>query len=387
MRLDPSSSTLSFDVIGVLSIDSDGVEDESKKRVLRRMFRPDRFNEITLLAFVQTYDSVYKRLRYFRASVGNSSLIDQVLEQIVDGIFDFVLMLLILQLLKLNPWAILVSISTLLFSTAFAIGPSLSRYIEGVLMIVARRPYDLGDRILVVSSENPLIYGTADFSWFVEDLNLFSTTLRFANTNEVATVNNASIAMSRIINCNRSPNALITLTLYFMDSATEDQLGIFRDTVDSFVQDRPRIWDSILFFRCESINQDLKLMEYSLRIRHTKPWQDAASILMNKAELLKFCFETGKKLEINYDSPPRASWTINSFAPPGVDSPADMNAALRSLGGNQGSAAGQGHDAQDEAHPSGGLDAASALFQGKAKGMRSLENQSTRFGGQFTFNH
>jgi len=342
--------------------------------VLKRLFRPDRFNEISLLAFVQTCDSVYKRLRYFRASVGNSSVIDQVLEQIIDAIFFFVLALLILSILKYNPWALLVSISTLLFSTAFAIGPSLSRYIEGILLIIARQPYDLGDRILIVGSENPNNFSVVQ-SVFVQDINLFSTTLRFANTNEVATINNASITMSRIVNYNRSPNALITLTLYFMNTATEEQLGTFRDAVDHFIQDRPRIWDSIMFFRCENINQDLELMEYTLRIRHTKPWQDAASILMNKAELLKFCFETGKKLEINYDSPPRASWTINSFATPGDESPADLNAALSSMG-NQGS--------------EGDPDVKNALSQwveGKGKGMRSLENRRTRIGGQFTFNH
>jgi len=150
MKLNPGAGVLSFDVIALLAIDPDGLEDESKKRVLKRLFRPDRFNEITLLAFVQTCDSVYKRLRYFRASVGNSSIIDQVLEQIIDGIFSFLLLLMILCLLKYNPWTLLVSLSTLLFSTAFAIGPSLSRYIEGVLMIIARRPFDLGDRIFMV---------------------------------------------------------------------------------------------------------------------------------------------------------------------------------------------------------------------------------------------
>lgn len=127
------------------------------------------------------------------------------------------------------------------------------------------------------------------------------------------------------------------------------------------------------FFRCESINQDLELMEYSLQVRHTKSWQDAASVLMNKSELLKFCFETGKQLGINYDSPPRASWTINSFKPLGDETPEDMNAALAALGGQGGDAAAK--------------DSAVNLFEGKAKGMRSLEHRKTKTGGQFTFNH
>lgn len=183
LKLDPGATVLSFDVIALLAMNPDGSIDQKRRKVLRRFFRPDRFDEVTILAFVQVCDSVYKQLRYFRASVGNSSVIDQVLEQIVDCIFYFVLFLVILSVLKLNPWTLLVSLSTLLFSTAFAIGPSLSRYIEGVLMIIARRPYDLGDRILICGSVNPTNF-QPQLSWFVEDLNLFSTTLRYANTNE-----------------------------------------------------------------------------------------------------------------------------------------------------------------------------------------------------------
>lgn len=158
---------------------------------------------------------------------------------------------------------------------------------------------------------------------FVIDINLFSTTLRFAATNEVATVNNSAIASSRIINCNRSPSALVTLDLLFLDTTTDDQLAIFREAVGKFVQDRPRVWDSVLFFRRDAISQNLNLMECTLRCRHTKSWQDAASILMSRSELLTFCFEMGKTLGINYDSPPRRQYVVNAFAP----SP-DASAAL-----------------------------------------------------------
>jgi hypothetical protein len=150
---------------------------------------------------------------------------------------------------------------------------------------------------------------------YVIDINLYSTTLRFAATNEVATVNNSSVAMSRIINCNRSPSALVTLDLLFLDTTTDEQLSIFREAVGKFVQDRPRIWDSVLFFRKDAISQNLDLMECTLRCRHTKSWQDAASILMNKSELLTFCFEMGKTLGVNYDSPPRRQYVVNTFEP------------------------------------------------------------------------
>jgi small-conductance mechanosensitive channel len=131
MKLDsPGANALSFGIIGLVAYDGDGTEDEAKMLTLKNMFHPGRYNEISLVGFVQTCDSLYKRLRYFRASVGNASLIDHVLERIIDDFFAFVLVLLTLTILDINPWPLLVSLSTLLVSFAFAIGPSLSRYID-----------------------------------------------------------------------------------------------------------------------------------------------------------------------------------------------------------------------------------------------------------------
>jgi hypothetical protein len=69
------NSTISFDVIKLLATDDDGLEIREKSKAYRRLFRPNRTNEITALAFVQSCDSVYRRLRFFRASVGNARLV------------------------------------------------------------------------------------------------------------------------------------------------------------------------------------------------------------------------------------------------------------------------------------------------------------------------
>ena len=78
-------------------------------------------------------------MRYFRASVGNASVIDHALESIVDGFYNFILCLVMLSILQINPWPLLVSISTLLVSVSFAVGPSAAKYIEGILLIAIRR--------------------------------------------------------------------------------------------------------------------------------------------------------------------------------------------------------------------------------------------------------
>ncbi len=130
LKISSVPGIMSFDVLKVLSLSSDGIEDEAKTRSLRRLFRPDVRGELSLLAFVQSCDMVYKRLRYFRASVGNSSVIDKVLQDIIDVIYFFALSLLVLSMLKFNPWPLLVSISTLMVSCAFAVGTSTSKLVE-----------------------------------------------------------------------------------------------------------------------------------------------------------------------------------------------------------------------------------------------------------------
>jgi small-conductance mechanosensitive channel len=209
----------------------------------------------------------------------------------------------VLSMLQFNPWTLLVSISTLLVSLAFAVGPSTARYIEGVLLIALRRPYDLGDRILIVHADTGENQGVT-YSWFVEDINLFSTTLRFAATNEVATVNNGAIAMARIVNYARSPFALVTVNVRFMLGKTDDaSISVFRAGLERFIKDRPRQWDGMNYFRCETIDTDANMLEYSLRLRHVKTWQNAPEILNDKAEVSRFCMKMGKRLGINFVSP------------------------------------------------------------------------------------
>jgi hypothetical protein len=61
---------LHFDVIGVLAYNTDGTFDDKKAKSLVKLFRPDKFHEVSLLHFVQSCDGIYKRIRYLRASVG-----------------------------------------------------------------------------------------------------------------------------------------------------------------------------------------------------------------------------------------------------------------------------------------------------------------------------
>ena len=76
LRFTPEEENLQFDVIGALAYDKDGNVDEKKVKQIVALFRPDRNDELTMLAFVQSCDTVYKKVRFFRASLQNSAMID-----------------------------------------------------------------------------------------------------------------------------------------------------------------------------------------------------------------------------------------------------------------------------------------------------------------------
>ncbi len=70
LKFSPKSNVLHFDVIGVLAYNIDETFDVAKAKRLVKLFRPDKFSEVSLLHFVQSCDGIYKRIRYLRASVG-----------------------------------------------------------------------------------------------------------------------------------------------------------------------------------------------------------------------------------------------------------------------------------------------------------------------------
>jgi hypothetical protein len=111
---DATTKTLPFDTVSVIAYADDGSVDEDKLSALRKVFCPDVNNNLPLLAFVGSIDAVYKRLRYFQASVSNASKIDKVLEDTLNVLFYAIIGLLVLVFLNFNPWPFLVSITSLL---------------------------------------------------------------------------------------------------------------------------------------------------------------------------------------------------------------------------------------------------------------------------------
>lgn len=142
-------------------------------------------------------------------------------------------------------------------------------------------------------------------SWFVEDITLATTTLRCARTNEVCTVNNSSIASTRIVNLARSPNATIHFEFAAHLSILEGtRLDDLEHAMAKYVAERPRVWDSVRYVRHGMFDADAERIDLTLAIRHKSAWQEAARIKQDTAAVYRFLYQLGKTMDVHFSAPP-----------------------------------------------------------------------------------
>lgn len=170
-------------------------------------------------------------------------------------------MCVILSQLGFDPLALFLSISGVILAFAFMIGSASSKYFEGLLFILVRRPFSIGDGIHASNVESETSFNGSP-PWIVEDVNLFTTTAVNVWTNERATLSNGSLANSRIINAARSPQAYLYVYLKFGVDVPYSKLQIFRSALEQFIRDRPREWLSLCAFRATKVEADLGYIEY-----------------------------------------------------------------------------------------------------------------------------
>jgi hypothetical protein len=149
-----------------------------------------------------------------------------------------------------------------------------------------------------------LTANTSNCPYFQSDITLFSTTLRLGANNEVATISNGAIAGTRITNCQRSKNAVVSISMKLHISMHDGHnVDTFKDGLENYISDNPSVWDSLVYLMCEDIDPDDEYVMYRIGVRSRLNWQLATRILVDRGRLHQFCVELAKKMEVNFDSP------------------------------------------------------------------------------------
>jgi len=103
LKLTPKETSVPYDTLLLIMQDCDHDELVHKTNALRRLFRPNSEDVVTELAFVSSCDAVYRRLRYFYASVANAVVLDSLIMRFFDIALGIVVLLAVLLILRFNP--------------------------------------------------------------------------------------------------------------------------------------------------------------------------------------------------------------------------------------------------------------------------------------------
>ena len=120
LLLDSSEDCLNFQVLARIGVRSDGSLDQQKLVDLIKLFRPDRDGTLSMIDFVKSVDAVYRELRLLRASVNNSSKIDSAFENIFNIVFYFIILVIILGVMGLNPLEMFLAVTGVVLAFAFS---------------------------------------------------------------------------------------------------------------------------------------------------------------------------------------------------------------------------------------------------------------------------
>ena len=307
LRLDAEDGdkdyTLQFDLLAAVALNKYGGLDEEKLRFLIEVFRPTRKGELTMLEFVKSIDSVYKELRILEASVENANKMNAASQEIIDSIYHFIVACITLAILGIDTLALLGSITAVVVGLAFMIGGATSNWFEGMLFMLVRRPFDIGDRVAVSAADSE-VSDKGSFGWIVKDVTLYYTTVIFSQTMEEATYSNFALAPLRIINHNRSPKAFLHFYVRVGIATPKEKIQKFAAAVKAYVKERPREWLSFTAFRMNTVQVEMGYAEYKILMVHRESWQQIGAILNSKADIQMYSYELSKALGIDYENPP-----------------------------------------------------------------------------------
>ena len=139
----PNADFLHFEVMAFCALRSDGSLDQEKLRELIRIFRPDRDGNLSMLDFVKSIDSVFKEVKFLRASIKSSQKVDQALEKIFNIGFYALMVTIILAQVGLDPLAIFLSLSSLIVGVsgeyACCVDPSIFPLTDSIVCLYDRK--------------------------------------------------------------------------------------------------------------------------------------------------------------------------------------------------------------------------------------------------------
>jgi len=294
-RTSTCQGEIGFQLISQVAKLSNGSTDVSKITMLLRMFRPSQQGRVSKSDFVSSIDKIYKTMRLLIASIDNFSRTDSAFENIINVIFYTIVAIAVPSIFGVDINTLYIALIAILINFTCIVCFTCAEYLKGILRILTQKPYDIGDRVCFIStddSELKLNNGPLLGGWIIEKYDLYTTTVRQGITGERTIFVNGSLLLdnTRVVNWKRSQSAKVLFSLKFPGHIRREQIKIFRGKIIGWIEDHPREWDNLDVFRAVNVNE-LECVEYNIVIRHRESWQNYSTVEQSRSDALVFLLE------------------------------------------------------------------------------------------------
>jgi hypothetical protein len=79
----------------------------------------------------------------------------------------------------------------------------------------------------------------------------------------------------------------------------------YRSKLEEYVLENTRHWECLVFMRHDEFDADWGYVVFRFGVRHRTSWQNAARIMINRSDLLRYMYEKGEELNMHYSTPIR----------------------------------------------------------------------------------
>lgn len=118
-------------------------------------------------------------------------------------------------------------------------------------------------------------------------------------------MSNGSIAHMRIVNGNRSPNAMVWFQMPYNHSILdEEKFSSFKAFLEAYAKLHPNKWHSMSYVRKDLYTPAKELVTITVGFQSRFSWQDLMGVYYAKSDLIAAVIEYGRKEGINYEELP-----------------------------------------------------------------------------------
>jgi len=181
-----------------------------------------------------------------KTALASYSGIGGAIRILANAVYWVLQVIVVLAIYDVNLNNVLVPMTTLVIAFGFAVGPTIQRIIDSLLLILIVAPFDVGDRVTVATVAGGAVVTVAK-------IYLMATEFVDASNRRVI-ARNADLVGQTIVNLRRSGEANITLKWSVDAAVSTAQLRALRDAVVGYIQTNAVCWKPVLTFTLNALD-------------------------------------------------------------------------------------------------------------------------------------